>query len=80
MLGSYKKGELGKMKRVARLSIKALTELQGVVKSRKSKAINLRRVQAIMLVNENSEEFTIKTMTGYSKNAASKLRKRYQEK
>lgn len=80
MLGSYKKGELGKMKRVSKLSIKALTELQSVIRNRKSKAINVRRAQAIMLINENSNEITIKAITGFSKNAASKLRKKYQEK
>jgi transposase len=80
MLGSYNKGELGKMKRVARLSIKALTELQDVVRNRKSKAINVRRAQAIMLINGNSDEITIRAITGFSENAASKLRKKYQEK
>jgi len=80
MLGSYKKGELGKMKRVARLSIKALTELQVIVRDRESKSVNVRRVQAIMLVNKNCDETTITTVTGYSKSAASELRKRYLEK
>lgn len=68
------------MKRVAKLSIKALTELRSVVKNRKSKVVDVRRVQAIMLVNENSDETTITTVTGYSKSAASELRKRYLEK
>jgi len=34
----------------------------------------------VMLINENSNEITIKAITGFSKNAAYKLRKKYQEK
>jgi transposase len=68
------------MKKIEKLSIKALTELQGVVRSRKSKVIELRRAQAIMFVNGKCDPITIRTITGYSKNAAFKLRKRYLEK
>jgi transposase len=68
------------MKKAEKLSPQALTELQSIVRSRKSKVVNVRRVQAIMLVNENCNGITIKTVTGYSKNAAFKLRKKYQGK
>lgn len=75
------KGELNRMKKVEKLSIKALTELQGVVRDRTSMSVEVRRAQAIMLVNEkNCSEITLSSVTGYSKNFASKLRKRYQEK
>jgi transposase len=68
------------MKKIEKLSIKALTELQVVIRDRVSMAVEVRRAQAIMLVNENCNEITLRTVTGYSKNFASKLRKRYQEK
>ena len=68
------------MKRAERLSAQALTELQSIVRNRKSKVVNVRRAQAIMLVNENCNGITIKAVTGYSKNAAFKLRKQYQDK
>ncbi len=67
------------MKKVERLSIKELTELRNVVRNSKS-AVEIKRAQAIMFVNDNSSEITIQTMTGYSKGFASKLRKKYREK
>lgn len=68
------------MKKIEKLSIKALTELQGIVRDRESMVVEVRRAQAIMLVNENCNKITLQAVTGYSKNFASKLRKRYQEK
>jgi len=68
------------MKRVEKLSIKELTELRNVVRDRASVSVEVRRAQAIMLINENDSSVTLQTVTGYSKNFASKLRKRYKEK
>ena len=68
------------MKRVERLSIKAITELRSVVKDRASLSVEVRRAMAILLINEGCNGDSLKTVTGYSKNFASKLRKRYQEK
>lgn len=68
------------MKKVKKLSIKELTELQDVVRDRASVSVEVRRAQTIILVNENCNEITLQTVTGYSRNFASKLRKRYQEK
>ena len=68
------------MKKIEKLSIKALTELQSVVRDGKSVSREIRRAQAIILVSQNCDEIIIKTVTGYSRNFASKLRKRYQEK
>ena len=68
------------MKKAKKLSMKELSELQNVVRDRASISVEVRRVQAIMLVNENCNSVTLQTVTGYSKNFASKLRKRYQGK
>jgi transposase len=68
------------MKKIEKLSIRALTELRNIVRDRTSKAIEIRRAQAIILVNENCNGVTLQTVTGYSKNFASKLRKQYKEK
>ena len=51
-----------------------------IVRNRKSLPIEVRRAQAIFLINENCGELTLQTVTGFSKNSAFKLRKRYQEK
>ena len=67
------------MKKVERLSVTELTELRNVIKNSKSTE-EIKRAQAIMFVNDNSNEIIIKTMTGYSKGFASTLRKRYREK
>jgi len=76
----FQKGENSIMKKREKLSIKALTELQGVLRDRASMGVEVRRAQATILVNENCDPITLQTVTGYSKNFASKLRKRYQEK
>lgn len=67
------------MKKVERLSVKELMELRDIVRNSKS-AVEIKRAQAIMFVNDNSSEITIQTMTGYSKGFASTLRKRYRKK
>jgi transposase len=68
------------MKRAKKLSIKEFTELRDIIRNRESMSVEVRRAQAIMLVNENCNVVTLQTVTGYSKNFSSKLRKRYQEK
>lgn len=67
------------MKKVKRLSIKELSELQEVVRKSKS-TIEVKRAQAIMFINDKCNEVTIRIMTGYSKSTASALRKKYQKK
>jgi transposase len=66
------------MKKVERLSIKELTELQEIIRHSKHLA-EIKRAQAIILKNDNSSEIIIQTMTGYGKNSASALRKKYQK-
>jgi transposase len=67
------------MKKVERLSIKELSELRDVVRISKS-AIEIKRAQAIMLINTGADDLTIQTMTGFGKSFASALRKRYRKK
>jgi transposase len=76
----FPKGEHNEMKRTEKLSMKELTELRGIVRDRTSMSVEVRRAQAIILVNQGCDGIIIQTVTEYSKNFASKLRKRYQEK
>ncbi len=52
------------MKKIEKLSAKALTELMRIVRDRKSLPIEIRRAQSILLINENCSELTLKTVTG----------------
>lgn len=76
---SKKNKEFSRMKRVEKLSIKEVTELRDIIRISEHPA-EIKRAQAIMFVNDNSDETIIQTMTGYSKSCASTLRKRYREK
>ena len=66
------------MRRVEKLSIKELTELRNIVRTSKN-LIEIKRAQAIMLVNDNSTKIVIESITGYSKSFASALRKKYRK-
>ena len=68
------------MKRRERLNGKEITELQEMIKSKDGDIIELKRAQAILLINCNTDEFTIKSVTGFDKKYAFKLKKRFQEK
>ena len=68
------------MKRREKLTAQELTELRNVVRSDEYRAVEVRRAQAILLVNENCSDTTMQLVAGFSKNFASKLRKRYQIK
>lgn len=67
------------MQRVEKLSMKELTELRDVIRTSEY-PVEIKRAQAIMLINDNSSNIVIQNMTGYSKSFASVLRKRYRGK
>lgn len=68
------------MKRRERLEGNQITELQQMIKNSECDNIEIRRAQAILLLNGKADEFTIKSVTGFDKKYAFKLKKRYQEK
>lgn len=68
------------MKRRERLTKEQLTELQRAVKNKENDSIEIRRMQAVLLINNESEELIITSITGFTKKYAFKLRTRYQNK
>ena len=68
------------MKRREKLDGKQITELQQMIQSKKSDNIELKRAQAILLINSNADEFMIRSITGFDKKYAFKLKKRFQER
>ena len=68
------------MKRRAKLTVEQVTELQQRVKNKESASVEIRWAQAIILVNGETDGVTIKSVTGFDKKHAFKLKKKYQEK
>ena len=68
------------MKKRERLNGAQLTELQEVIRSNKSSNTEIRRAQSILLINNKTDEFTLKSVTGFSQKYAFRLKKRYQER
>jgi len=68
------------MKRVEKLSGNQVTELREVIRDTKSASVNVRRAQAILLLNNNCDAISLKMVTGYGTSFVHKLRKRYLQK
>lgn len=68
------------MKRVERLTVKQITELRQIIKSKKSDNVEMKRAQSILLINSLADDFTIENITGFDKRHASKLRRHYLKK
>ena len=68
------------MKKKERLTDVQITELQNMIKSQESDNVEMRRAQAILLVNQLLDQITIESVTGYSKKYAFRLKDRYQKK
>ena len=64
------------MKRREGLAGNQLTELQKMIRSKKSDNVEIRREQAILLVNNLTDEFIIKSVTGLVKKVEFKLKRR----
>jgi transposase len=62
---------------LSKLSNNQIKELQGVITSSKGKGPEVRRAQAILMVNEGVDESAITVMTGFERRHAFRLRKRY---
>lgn len=60
-----------------KLTGKQMRELHGIIAANSSKGPEVRRAQAILLIDENVSAEGIKAMTGYGRTRAFMLRKRY---
>ena len=59
------------------LTDQQIQELQNVIKSSSSKGPEVRRAQAVLLIDRKVDRAAIKAMTGYGRTRAFTLRKRY---
>lgn len=51
-----------------------------MIKNKECNNIEIRRAQAVLLINCDADEFTIKSVTGFDKKYAFKLKKRFQDR
>lgn len=65
------------MKRCPKLTNKQIAELQDVIRDSKRSSKETRRAQAVLMVNEEAPDKTLTCLTGYNREHAFWLRKRY---
>jgi len=68
------------MKEIKKLTSNQVKELEVFVKDKEKMGVEIKRAQAILLLNENSSEVLICSLTGFNRNYAFKLRSKYLEK